>query len=141
MTKNDAKFSRIQISHNPHKVKKDFRRLPGNDPITLDFRENLWTGIINFQANTIRKSGIWIPAPEGQKMFCPLSFHFQILHTKLNIFVLNHFENKDMQFSVENLKMKRKRTTIFLTFRSGDFLRHWLEFLNNLMVIGVNPNT
>ena len=29
-------------------------------------------------------------------------------------------KNKDMQFFMENLKMNRKRTKIFLTFRSGD---------------------
>ena len=39
----------------------------------------------------IRKSGIRIPAPEGQKYFFPFSFHFQILHTKLVIFDFNHF--------------------------------------------------
>ena len=45
------------------------------------------TQIINFQAqaNAIKKSGIRISAPEGQlSMFGPLSFHFQILHTKLD---------------------------------------------------------
>ena len=30
------------------------------------------------------------------------------------------FKNKAVQFCMENLKMKRKRTKIFLTFRSGD---------------------
>ena len=29
-------------------------------------------------------------------------------------------KHKDMQFFIENLKMNRKRTTIFLTFRSRD---------------------
>jgi hypothetical protein len=29
-------------------------------------------------------------------------------------------EHKDMQFFMENLKMNRKRTKIFLTFQSGD---------------------
>ena len=29
-------------------------------------------------------------------------------------------KNKDMQFFMENLKMKRKKDKIFLTFRSGD---------------------
>jgi hypothetical protein len=29
-------------------------------------------------------------------------------------------KNKDMQFFMENLKMKRKKDNIFLTFRSGD---------------------
>ena len=29
-------------------------------------------------------------------------------------------KNKDMQFSMENLKMKRKKGKNFLTFQSGD---------------------
>jgi hypothetical protein len=32
-----------------------------------------------------------IPAPEGQKLFVLFTFHFQILHKKLHIFVFNHF--------------------------------------------------
>jgi hypothetical protein len=32
-------------------------------------------------------SGVQIPAPEGQNV----SFHFQILHTKVDIFYFNHF--------------------------------------------------
>ena len=41
-------------------------------------------------------------------------------------------KNKDMQFCMENLKMKRKRTHIFLTFQSRDlnprFSLPWFEF-------------
>ena len=32
-----------------------------------------------------------IPASEGQKFFVLFSFHFQILHTKVDIFYFNHF--------------------------------------------------
>jgi len=38
-----------------------------------------------------RKSGVRIPAPEGQKFFVLFSFHFQILQTKQGIFDFNHF--------------------------------------------------
>ena len=37
------------------------------------------------------KPGVWLPGLEGQKMFVLISFHFQILHTKLGIFDFNHF--------------------------------------------------
>jgi hypothetical protein len=49
------------------------------------------------------KSGVQIPAPEGQKNFVLFSFHLQILHKKLHIFVLTIFyksdinKNKDFQ--------------------------------------------
>ena len=46
---------------------------------------------IQIMDGKIRKSGVQIPALEGQKNIFPFSFHFQILHTKLHIFVFNHF--------------------------------------------------
>ena len=46
---------------------------------------------MKIQIMKIRKSGIRIPAPEGQKYFFPFSFHFQILLTKLHIFDFNRF--------------------------------------------------
>ena len=92
------------------------------------------------------KSGIRIPAPEGQKCFV----HFPILHKKLRIVIFNNFcftnqisirtsifnmfyiisgkqnkiskndEGQNTQFCVKNLKMKRKKDNKCLTFWSGD---------------------
>ena len=87
---------------------------------------------IQIMGGKIRKPGVRIQAPEGQKFVCPFSLHFQILRTKLHIFVFNHFsiscftnqisistnvfklvKHKDMQFCMENLKMKRKKANFF----------------------------
>ena len=46
---------------------------------------------IQIMGGKIRKSVVRIPALEGQIKICPFSFHFQILHTKLHIFIVNHF--------------------------------------------------
>ena len=73
-------------AHFLFKVEKIFRKLPGFDHLTLIFCENSNRG-----QGSYWKSWVWIPAPEGQNIFCSFSFHFQILHTKLDIFVFNHF--------------------------------------------------
>ena len=45
----------------------------------------------NHGSENYLKSGLRIPALEGQKIFCPFSVHFQILHKKLHIFVFYLF--------------------------------------------------
>ena len=54
-----------------------FRSLFWFDLVTLIFGENSNNGRENYW-----KSGVQIPALEGQNFFCPFSVHFQILHKK-----------------------------------------------------------
>ena len=81
----------------------------------------------------VQKSRVQIPAPEGQ-VFLPFFFIFNILFYKSGITKNKHliwFLNnkpryqkmvniKDTQFCMENLKMKRKKDKILLTFRCRD---------------------
>ena len=55
--------------------------LPRFDLMSLIFGENSNHGQENYW-----KSGVQIPAPEGQNNFVLFSFHFQINYTKLGIF-------------------------------------------------------
>ena len=76
------------------------------------------------------KSPLW----KVKCLFVLFSVHFQILHTKVDIFYLDQFlisflinktryqkvvKIKDIHFCVKNLKMKRKKNNFFLTFQSG----------------------
>ena len=54
--------------------------LPRFDLITLTFHENSYCGWENYW-----RSGLQIPAPEGEKNFVLFSFHFQIFHTKPDV--------------------------------------------------------
>ena len=102
------------------------------------------------------KSGVQILAPDGWSTFvCSFSIHFQILHTKLDIVVFNYCTNQikyvenfvfllisdltnkilidglhnNIQFCLEDFKMKRKKDNIFWTFQVRDLNP---GFLNNL---------
>ena len=54
--------------------------------LTLTFQENSNHGQENYW-----KSGVRIPALDGQNFFCLFSVHLQILHKKLHIFDLHYF--------------------------------------------------
>ena len=145
----------------------------------ISFRSLFWLdlGLLTFLENSndgrenYWKSGVQIPALEDNSFFLIPSFHFQNLHTIVDIFYFNHFlisclinkisnktcwkslfllywylicktrcskiaKNKDMQFFMENLKMKRKKgqTNFDLSERGfepqifSNFPAPWFDF-------------
>ena len=72
---------------------------------------------IQIRGENYWKSGVRIPAPEGQTILCLFSVHFQILHKKLHIFASNHFwiscftktKNFNMFYLISILIVKTKQ--------------------------------
>ena len=96
-----------------------FRSLFWFNLISLTFHKNS-----NHERENYWKSGAQIPAPEGQKMFALFSFHFQILHTKIHIFLFNRFLISCFLWS---------KRSIFQTFWKPDFGSRFLFTLRYLI--------